>query len=381
MGAYLDHAATSPLRPEAFDAMVPFLTEHFGNPSGSHSVARTARRAVDDARDALASALGCRPGELVFTAGGTEADNLAVLGVAGAGPGDVVTSAVEHHAVLHAARAVGGVIVPVDSDGVVDLGALAEALHPGTALVSVMLANNEVGTIEPLGAVIDLVRARAPGARVHTDAVAAAAHLDLSSLAADADLVSVSAHKFGGPKGVGALVVRGTTRLSPVLHGGGQERDRRPGTHDVAGIVGMAAALGAAAAEREDEARRLRALTDRLVDAVVDAIDGVSENGPSRRGEDPAALRLPGVANIAVAGVDSEELLLLLDEAGIQASAGAACASGAATPSHVLVAMGRSSGQARCALRFSLGHASTEADVDRVVAVMPDAVQRLRSQP
>jgi cysteine desulfurase len=379
MGAYLDHAATTPLRPEALAAMLPFLTEHFGNPSGSHSVARAARRAVDDARDSLASSLGCRPGELVFTAGGTEADNLAVLGVAGARPGDVVCSAVEHHAVLHAARAVQATTVAVDTDGVVDLDTLAAVVRPRTTLVSVMLANNEVGTIEPVDAVVELVRDRAPEARVHTDAVAALPYLDVASLAARVDLVSISAHKFGGPKGVGALVVRGTTALSPVLHGGGQERDRRPGTHDVAGIVGMAAALDAALVQRRAEEIRLRGLRDRLVDGLIDAIADVTENGASRRGADPVSRRLPGVANLTVAGVDNEELLILLDEEGIQASAGSACASGAAAPSHVLLAMGRSTADARSALRFSLGHSTTDADVECVLAVMPKLVERLRA--
>ena len=379
MGAYLDHAATTPLRPEALAAMMPFLTERFGNPSGSHSVARAARRAVDDARDSMASLLGCRPGELVFTAGGTEADNLAVLGAAGNGRGDVVCSAVEHHAVLHAARAVGATAVPVDRDGVIDLDALTAAVSQHTALVSVMLANNEVGTMQPVDTVVDLVRQRSAGARIHTDAVAGLPHLDVASLAGRVDLVSISAHKFGGPKGVGALVVRGATALSPVFHGGGQERDRRPGTHDVAGIVGMAAALGAAMPQRHRELARLRGLRDRLVDGLVDAVADVTENGASRLGPDDALSRLPGIANLAVAGVDNEELLILLDEEGVQASAGAACASGAATPSHVLVAMGRSTAEARSALRFSLGHSTTDADVDRVLTVMPKVVERLRA--
>src|ERR1700676_3136943 len=242
MRAYLDHAATTPMRPEALAAMLPYLTEHFGNPSGSHAVARRARMAVDEARDDVARCLGCEPGEIVFTSGGTEADNLAVLGAHASGRGTVLCSAVEHHAVRNACDAARGVTVPVRETGVVDLDALAEALGPGIGLVSIMLANNEVGTVQPFAEVAALVREHAPGAWLHTDAVAAVGWLDVAALAGDADLVSVSAHKFGGPKGVGALVVRSGTHLAPVLHGGAQERGRRPGTHDVAGIAGMAAA-------------------------------------------------------------------------------------------------------------------------------------------
>ncbi len=250
MAVYLDHAATTPLRPEALAAMLPFLTDRFGNPSGSHTVARAARQALDEARDSVAAGLGCDPSELVFTGPGTESDNLAVLGAQKALGGSVVCSAIEHRAVLSACRSLGGTTVAVDATGVIDLGALAESLHPGVAVVSVMLANNEVGTIQPLAEVVDLVRQRAPDAVVHTDAVAAVPWLDVAAAARPADLVSVSAHKFGGPPGVGALVVRRGTRLGPVLHGGAQEHGRRPGTHDLAGIVGMAAALSAALAAR-----------------------------------------------------------------------------------------------------------------------------------
>ncbi len=258
MPAYLDHAATTPMRPEALAAMVPYLTEHFGNPSGSHAIARRARVAIDEARDEVARCLGCEPGEVVFTSGGTESDNLAVLGAPASGPGTVLCSAVEHHAVLHACAARGGTTVPVGPNGVVDLDALAGLLGPEVALVSVMLVNNEVGSVQPLHDVAALVRERAPGALLHTDAVAAVGWLDVASLAAVADLVSVSAHKFGGPKGVGALVVRDRARLAPVLHGGAQERGRRPGTHDVAGVMGMAAALRVATDSRDATVARDR---------------------------------------------------------------------------------------------------------------------------
>src|SRR5580658_9177205 len=267
------------MRGEAVAAMLPYLTEHFGNPSGSHAVARRARLALDEARDEVARCLGCEPGEVVFTSGGTEADNLAVLGGHGTGQGTVLCSAIEHHAVRNACAAVGGTVVPVLSCGVIDLDALAGALHPGVGLVSVMLVNNEVGTVQPLSEVAALVRALAPQALLHTDAVAAVGWLDTASLVSVADLVSVSAHKFGGPKGVGALVVRAGARLAPVLHGGAQERDRRPGTHDVAGIVGMAAALSAALSCRVSESAAVAALRDRLADGVVAAVPGVTETG------------------------------------------------------------------------------------------------------
>jgi cysteine desulfurase len=381
MAVYLDHASTTPLRPEALAAMLPFLTERYGNPSGSHAVARAARQAVDDARDAVAAGLGCRPGEVVFTGSGTESDNLAVLGARSAAGGAVVCSAVEHHAVLLACLAVGGTTVGVDRSGVIDLDALSDALHPAVAVVSVMLVNNEVGTVQPLDEVVALVREKAPGAVVHTDAVAAVPWLDVASAARSADLVSVSAHKFGGPKGVGVLVVRAGTPLGPVLHGGPQENGRRPGTHDVAGIVGTAAALTAALRARPTEVARVRALRDRLADGLVDSIDGVVETGVAAGadgGPDRGA-KVAGSCHVLVEGVDQEELLLLADAAGVCASAGAACASGALEPSHVLLALGFSAAEARTAVRFSLGPTTTGADVDDALAVMAKVVEQLRS--
>jgi len=381
--AYLDHAATTPMRGEAVAAMLPYLTEHFGNPSGSHAVARRARLALDEARDEVARCLGCEPGEVVFTSGGTEADNLAVLGGHGTGRGTVLCSAIEHHAVRNACAAVGGTVVPVLPCGVVDLDALAEALHPGVGLVSVMLVNNEVGTVQPLSEVAALVRALAPQALLHTDAVAAVGWLDTASLVSVADLVSVSAHKFGGPKGVGALVVRAGARLAPVLHGGAQERDRRPGTHDVAGVVAMAAALRVATRDRAATATRVGGLRDRLTEGLSASIEGVGESTvPAGVGEVARPVGVRKVASschLCVAGVDQEELLVLLDDEGVGASAGAACASGAIEPSHVLLAMGLSPAQARSAVRFSLGHTTTDDEVDHVLRVMPKVVERLRA--
>ena len=328
MTAYLDHAATTPVRPEATEAMLPWLTTRFGNPSGGHAVARAARQAVEDARDELADVLGCLPRELVFTSGGTEADNLAIAGV----DGRVACSSIEHHAVLEAVRARKGEVF--------DLGGPV----PEADLVSVILVDNDTGSIQSLEAI------DAP--LLHTDAVQALPWLDVASLAAAADMISVSAHKVGGPQGVGALVVREGVRLSPLLRGGGQERERRSGTHNVAGIVGFAAAVRACRAVPPD----VRPLRDRLADGLL-GIEGV------RPTADPATT-VPGILQVHIEGIESEALLVLLDRAGVCASAGASCASGAVGDSQVL--------------RLSLGWTSTDADVDLALAVIPDAVARLR---
>ena len=370
--AYLDHAATTPLRPEALDAMLPFLTEHFGNPSGSHAVSRAARAAVDEARVTVATALGCGAGEVVFTGGGTEADNLALAGVVARRGGSVVCSAVEHHAVLHTTRSLGGRVVGVDATGVVDLDALAAALDADVAVVSVMLANNEVGTVQPLADVARVMGRAAPRAVLHTDAVQAFPWLDVATLAAPAALVAVSAHKFGGPKGVGALVVRAGTEVEPLLHGGGQERDRRSGTHNVAGIVGMAAAMAATVADRDAVNARVAALRDRLADGLLAAVPGAVETG-HRSG------RVAGNCHMRFPGIESEALLVLLDDAGLCASAGSACASGALEPSHVLAAMGVPREEALASLRLSLGVTTTDDEVDLALKTIPEAVARLRA--
>jgi cysteine desulfurase len=378
---YLDHAATTPLRPEALEAMLPFLSGAFGNPSGQHAAARAAKTAIEEARETVAAALGARPGEVIFTGGGTEADNLAVKGAARSarqrGQGDgVVTIAVEHHAVLHSVERlkregfrVG--IVPVDAGGVVDLEALAGALDERTAVVSVMLANNEVGTIQPLAAVAALVAERAPRAVLHTDAVQAAPWMDLATEAASAALVAISAHKFGGPKGVGALVVRKGTHLQPVIDGGGQERDLRSGTHNVAGIVGMAAALAVNLDRRDEEWPRVAALRDRLAAGLIAALPGTTVNGDE-------AHKLINNCHVTFPGVESESLLLLLDREGLCAAAGSSCASGAMDPSHVLAAMGMPRDRARASLRLTFGWSSTDAEVDETLAVIPAAVTQLR---
>jgi cysteine desulfurase len=367
--AYLDHAATTPLRPAAVEAMLPWLTGRFGNPSGAHAVSRAARAAVEEAREDVAAALGCAPAEVVFTSGGTEADNLAVLGVPG--PGAVVCSAVEHHAVLEPVALRGGTTVAVDGHGRIDLDALAAALGPGTALVSVQAANNEVGTVQPLADVVGVVRERAPGAAVHTDAVQAAPWLDVAALAAGTDLVAVSAHKLGGPQGVGALVVRDGVGVTPQLRGGGQEADRRSGTHNVTGIVGLAAALRDLIATRTETAARVASLRDRLATGLLDAVPGAALTGHPTE-------RIAGSCSLTVEGVESEALLVLLDRTGVCASAASACASGAQRRSHVLEAMGVPPARAEGALRLSLGWCSIDADVDVALEVVPAAVARLR---
>ena len=371
--AYLDHAATTPLRPEALEAMLPFLTEHFGNPSGSHTVSRTARRAVDEARDTVARCLGCEPGEVVFTGGGTEADNLALTGVVARRGGTVVCSAVEHHAVLHTTATLKGRVVAVDESGVIDLDALAGALDERVSVVSVMLANNETGTVQPLAEVVDVVRRHATGAVVHTDAVQAFPWLDVAGLAAGADLVAVSGHKFGGPKGVGALAVRSGVQLHPIIHGGGQERDRRSGTHNVAGIVGLAAAMRATVEGRDATVARVGPLRNRLADGLLAAVPGTVETG-RREG------RVAGSCHLRFPGVESEALLVLLDDAGVCASAGSACASGAMEPSHVLAAMGVPRAEALGSLRLSLGVTTTDDEVDVALKTVPEAVARLRGE-
>jgi cysteine desulfurase len=375
---YLDHAATTPMRPEAVDAMLPYLTDHFGNPSGGHAVARRARKAVDDAREIVAAAVGAQPSELVFTSGGTEADNLAVLGGHDQRGGTVVCSAIEHHAVLEPVESRKGVIVPVDAAGIIDLAALGEALDTANvSVVSVMAVNNEIGTIQPVSCVGDIVRDRAPGAVLHTDAVQAAPWLDVIRATSAADLVSISAHKFGGPKGIGALVIRDRagSAIAARQRGGGQEHERRSGTPSVAGIVAMAEALRLTVADREEIVTRVGRLRDRLADGLLAAIPGTTETAPDR------AQRVAGICHLRFDGIESEALLFLLDEAHVCASAGSSCASGAMDPSHVLRALGVPRAEAFGSIRLSLGHASTDADVDLALEVIPAAVRQLRDHP
>ncbi|MED5396813.1 MAG: cysteine desulfurase family protein [Actinomycetota bacterium] len=372
--AYLDHAASTPARSEVVEAMVPWLADHPGNPSGSHAVARAARRAVDDARDQVAALVGATAGEVVFTSGGTEADNLAVDGVVRATGGLPVCSAVEHPAVLTPVREAGGLVVPTDDGGRIDLDALAATLTgvDGIRLVSVMAANNETGVVNDLDAVANVVAEHAPEAVLHTDAVQAAAWVDLGPVCQSAALVSLTGHKFGGPKGAGALVVRDGVPMAAVLRGGGQERDRRAGTQNVPAIVGLGEAARLVQVDREATVRRIGALRDRLEGGLVAAVDGVYRTVPD------GTPRTPAVAHLCISGVESEALLFLLERHGLSASAGSSCASGAQEPSHVLAAMGVDRTAALGSVRLSLGHASTPADVDHALTVVPATVTQLR---
>jgi cysteine desulfurase len=378
---YLDYAATTPMYPEVEAAMRPFLAEAFGNPSGAHAAARAAKTALEEAREQVAGALGVEPAEVVFTGGGTEADNLAVKGAAraarAAGRGDgVVTTAFEHKGVLAPCDRLAGegfrvTRAPVTAGGVVDLDALARALDERTVVVSVMLVNNEIGTIQPLDQVAELVRAHAPHAVLHTDAVQAVPWLDVAGATAAADLVSVSAHKFGGPKGVGVLVRRGDVPLEPLIEGGGQEWGLRSGTANVAGALGIATALRVTAERRDREVARVVQLRDRLAAGLAERVPDSFVNGDVAR-------KVAGNCHVGFPGVEAEALLVLLDREGVCAAAGSSCTSGATEPSHVLSAMGLARDDALASIRLSLGYASTDADVDTALEVIPRAVEQLR---
>ncbi len=377
--AYLDHAATTPMCREAITAMAPFLSDEFANPSGSHRFSRSARTAIDEARDDIADVLGCAPGEVVFTSGGTEGDNAAIFGAVRRHGGVAVCSAAEHHAVLHCVEHLGGEVVAVDRGGVIDIVALQQTLDnvaargERVAVVSVMAVNNEVGTITAMRDVARVVRASAKGAVLHTDAVQAVCWLDVRDIVMVTDVASFSAHKFGGPKGMGIMVVKAGTTLEPLIMGGGQERDRRSGTSNVAGIVASAAALRATADARAAQVVRVGHLKQSLVTGIMSQLADVMETVPS-------AATVPGVAHLCIADVESEALLFLLDEAGVCASAASACASGAMEPSHVLGAMGVDSRFVKGALRLSLGHTTTEQDVQTAVLAVVRSVKRLRRQ-
>lgn len=373
---YLDHAASAPLRPEAREAMLPYLEGRFGNPSSIHRYGREARAALEEARARLAAVIGAAPGEVVFTRAGTEADALAILGRAWTERGaPIVFGAIEHKAVLasaHAAQEDGArlVVLPVDGDGVVRLDAVDAALAEHPAVVSVMWANNEVGALQPVAEVGAMCRAA--GVVFHSDAVQALGKVPVRVDQIPVDLVAFSAHKVGGPKGIGALYVRRGTRLRPLLFGGGQERGLRPGTEDVAGAAGFAAAAEAAEAVRERAMARIGALRDRLEAGLRERVAGLVVNAAG-------APRLPTISNLSVPGADPEALLMGLDLEGIAASSGSACSSGAVEPSHVLTAMGIPADLAGPSVRFSLGWTTTDAEIDRVLEVFPRVVERTRS--
>ena len=373
---YFDHAATTPVDPRVLEAMLPFFGERYGNPSELHTLGREGRRAVDAARAAAAAALNAGERDIVFTSGGTEADNLALAGyLERFEPGHLIVSAIEHAAVIETARALARRgwaldVVPVDRDGLIDLDAYEAAFRPDTRLASVMLANNVVGTMQP---VVELARvAHERGAAFHTDAVQAVGAVPVDVEELGVDLLSLSAHKLYGPKGIGALYVRPGTRLAPLLHGGGHERRLRSGTENVPAIVGLGAALALAVEEMPERRPRLVALRERLAEGVLGAVPEVTYLG--HRTE-----RLPGNVAFTVRYVEGESMLLQLDQAGIMVSSGSACASGSLEPSHVILALGYRPEDAHGSVRLSLGRRNTEEEVDRFLEVFPPIVEKLRA--
>ena len=376
---YLDHNATTPPHPSVVDRMAAALRDQFGNPSSVHHFGQMAKASLDEARSAVAALLGADPSEIVFTSGGTESDNFAIRGVAEAlavtNRRHLIATGIEHEAVLNTLKALARrgwdvTLLPVDESGIVSPDALREALTDQTALVSVMHANNEIGTVQPIAELARLAKAR--GAAFHTDAVQSAGKIPVDVKALGVDLLSLSAHKFYGPKGAGALWVRRGLRLLPPITGGKQERSRRAGTENVAGIVGLGVAAQLARAKMSEEAGRLAPLRDRLEEGVLAAVPGTAVNGAR-------SPRVPNTTNISFDRVEAESLLIALDLAGIAVSTGSACSSGTLEPSHVLKAMGLSVHRTQNSIRFSLGAANTDADVDRVIAVLPGIVDKLRS--
>lgn len=377
---FLDHAATTPVDPAVLDAMLPYLTEQWGNPSGIYSIARQAKQALEEAREDIADVFLCSPNEIVFTGSGSEGANLALKGVAYARQDEgrhIITTQIEHHAVLHTCHRLERegfevTYLPVDSYGVVDLGALQEAVRPDTILLSLMIANNEVGTIQPLGEAVAAARERNENLVVHTDAVQAAGCMEIDVEELDIDLMSIAAHKFYGPKGVGALFTRRGTPLIPLVQGGGQERNRRSGTENVPYAVGMAKALMLSQEHREERDAHCQALRDRLLGGICESIEIAEPTGHPTQ-------RLPHIASLTFANIEGESVLLNLDMQDVCASAGSACSATSLEPSHVLQAMGIPVHRARGALRLSVGHRNTPAEIEYVLELLPGIVSQLRA--
>ncbi|MEA2517108.1 MAG: cysteine desulfurase [Actinomycetota bacterium] len=376
---YLDHAATTPVLPEVKDAMLGALEADFGNPSSVHAYGRRAKEIVEDARDRVAAAVGASPAEIVFTGGGTEADNLALKGSAHKLRGNgnhLVTTTIEHHAVLDTVEwlmreGLETTKVPVAATGVVDPTAFADAVRTSTILASVMAVNNEIGTVQDVSAIAAEVKSANPNTLVHTDAVQALGNIPVNLHAWGVDLAAFAAHKLGGPKGVGALFIRSSVPVEAIIHGGGQERGLRSGTLNVSGIAGFGAAAEIAAKEVYEKSERVAGLRDRLLTGIREIVPDAVINGDLHK-------RVAGNINLCIPGTEGETLLLLLDQAGIACSSGSACSSGALDPSHVLLAIGVSRDLARGSLRFSLGRASTDGDVDAVLAALPGVVAAAR---
>jgi len=375
---YLDHAATTPTRPEVVKAMLPHFTNAFGNPSSIYSYGQEARRAVEEARTKVAKLIGARSEEIIFTSGGTEADNFALKGVAYANEpkgNHIITTSIEHHAVLEVCKFLGRrgfriTYLPVDKYGLVDPDDVRKAITAKTILISVMHANNEVGTIEPVAEIGKI--AREAGIYFHSDAVQTVGHIPVNATELKVDLLAISGHKLYGPKGVGALYVRKGSKLSPLMQGGEQEKRRRAGTENVPAIVGLGKAVELAGQEMGKETERLIHLRDKLIKGLGEKIDHIRLNGHPKK-------RLPNNVNVSVDFVEGESLLLNLDLAGICASTGSACSSASLEPSHVLLALGLPPEQAHGSLRFTLGQENTEADIERVLKVLPGIVARLRA--
>jgi cysteine desulfurase len=374
---YMDHSATTYVRKEVMEAMEPYFTGHFGNPSSIYSIARESKKAIDTARAQVAKALGAEPDEINFTSGGSESDNWAIKGVASANQkkgNHIITTSIEHHAVIHTCEYLekeGFVVtyLPVDQYGLVDPADLEKAITDKTILISIMYANNEIGTIEPiaeLGAI-----ARKHKIPFHTDAVQAVGNVPIDVKAQNIDLLSLSAHKFYGPKGAGVLYIRKGTKIDNLIHGGGQEHRRRAGTENIAGIIGLGKAIGLATGDIEGHNRKIRALRDRLLNGILATIPHARLNGHPEK-------RLPGNINISFEFIEGESMLLWLDDEGICASTGSACTSGSLEPSHVLLATGLPVEISHGSLRLTLGNVNTDADVDFVLEVLPKVVTRLR---
>ncbi|MDB9846540.1 cysteine desulfurase, partial [Acidimicrobiales bacterium] len=364
---YLDWAASTPMRPEALAAMMQAAQDGYGNPTGAHHRARVGRRIVDDARDQVADAMGAQPSEIIFCGSGTEADNLAIFGAHAVRGGNVACSAAEHHAVLHPVEYLGGTVIGIDHVGQLDLDQLRSIANDDLAVVSVMLANNETGVVQRLEVIRAILDEHAPNALLHTDAVQAFPWLDVAELAAPADLISLSGHKFGGPKGVGVLVVRSDATIKPQILGGGQEFELRSGTHNVAGIAAFGVAAELMSNERAQVVEKVATLRDRLVNGIKQVLPDTIESARDNigGGDDSDVAKVAGSAHVCFPGIESEALLFKLERVGIYASAASSCASGAQDPSHVLAAMGYPRELAAGSLRMSLGFGTTDADIDR----------------
>lgn len=377
---YLDHAATTPCDPSVAQAMLPWLSDTFGNPNSIHAVGRVARRAIDESREYVASFFGCRPPEIIFTSGGSESDNLAIRGVADAQKdrtGHIVTSAIEHHAVLHTcqsleARGFDVTYLMPDEDGLIEPEQVAEVVSDRTILVTVMHGNNEIGTVEPISVIARAVKEKNPDCLVHTDAVQTIGVENTNVADLGVDLLTFTAHKFYGPKSIGGLYARRGVRLLPQITGGGQERNRRSGTESAALIVGLATALKLAEVKMVDELPRLRALRDRLIEGILSTIEGSKLNGHRTQ-------RLSNNVNVSVYGIEGETALLQLDMHNICASSGSACTSGSLDPSHVLTAIGLDHDWAIASLRLTLGRSNTDKDVELVLELLPDLVEKIRA--